>query len=272
MNWKTILYWLLPSKTKIIIGKNATGALKHIKDDRDYVSSVDSSFILPQSFSLRNNSNLTAVENQGGYNSCVTQAITTAIETYSLNKEWKHPFELSRMYLWHYGRKLSGTFPENKGMYIRDGWKVAQGDDGVTIEKLYPYSTNFFNVEPGLAARAFRKWHPPFAYYWIFGTAEQLENGIKNALFYNKVPIVFAAPLAKSFFNPTITAVYKPIDNEKLEFRHAMLITGWDDTANCFEIMNSWGTHWGNSGFLRVDKNWLLNKADSFSYPGDIND
>lgn len=31
---------------------------------------------------------------------------------------------------------------------------------------------------------------------------------------------------------------------------HAMLVVGYDDTKKQFELMNSWGTDWGNDGFI----------------------
>lgn len=33
---------------------------------------------------------------------------------------------------------------------------------------------------------------------------------------------------------------------------HAMLVVGYDDETQTFEIMNSWGSEWGNGGFLYV--------------------
>ena len=33
---------------------------------------------------------------------------------------------------------------------------------------------------------------------------------------------------------------------------HIVLITGWDDTEGCFYIKNSWGTGWGESGYMRL--------------------
>jgi hypothetical protein len=33
---------------------------------------------------------------------------------------------------------------------------------------------------------------------------------------------------------------------------HAMVVVGFDDGKNAFEIMNSWGTSWGNDGFIWV--------------------
>jgi len=275
MIFKELLYRLLPNKKKVIPKGIAGGALKHKVDKRDLKTKLPGGTVAPDDIKFSVRSKVTQVEDQGLYNSCVAHAVTTSLETYSLNNNWPHPFELSRMYVWHYGRKLSNTYPDNSGMYIRDAWKVVQGDDGVTIEKLYPYSNVSYNKEPGLAARIFRKWHTPFKYMWIDGTKADKETKMKFVLKNYQVPIVFGIGLSDSFFRPEKTAsfVYKPNDNEVVKFYHAMTITGWDDEKNAFEILNSWGTRWGRNGYLLVDKDWLLSKGFSLSYPiGDNND
>lgn len=35
-------------------------------------------------------------------------------------------------------------------------------------------------------------------------------------------------------------------------YPHAMVVVGYDDLTKTFEIMNSWGTDWGNKGFVNV--------------------
>jgi hypothetical protein len=41
---------------------------------------------------------------------------------------------------------------------------------------------------------------------------------------------------------------------------HAMVICGYDDDINAFKILNSWGTAWGNSGFIWMDYDYFLSK------------
>lgn len=269
MIFKDLLYKILPKKKKDVPKGMGAGALKHKADKRDLKAPLPGTTVTPTNirYSVRNK--ITRVEDQGLYNSCVANAITTSLETHSLNNNWPHPFELSRMYVWHYGRKLSGTYPDNKGMYIRDGWKVAQGDEGATIEKLYPYGKVSYNKEPGLAAKIFRKWHTPFKYLWIDGSASDKDRKIKYVLKNYNVPVVFGIGLTNSFFNPdkSATFVYKPNSGERVQFYHAMVITGWDDDKQAYEILNSWNTTWGRRGYLYVDKDWLLSKAFSLSYP-----
>lgn len=265
----SFLYKLLPKRKKDIFLRDFKegGALPHVEDQRDYKTLIVEAPAIPSFFSLQGNG-LTRIENQGFYNSCVAQGITTCMETFARNNNWPLNVEYSRMHVWNEGRKASGTFPNNDGIYIRDGWKVIQDPSiGMTIEKLFPYTLPDFNTEIGLAAKIFRHWYPKFSYYWITGSNEVKETAIKNVLLTYHVPVVFGILLPPSFNNPDSTIVYKPSESELENGGHCMLITGYDDTRDAFEIMNSWDYTWGNKGFLWVDKNWILTKGYSLSYP-----
>lgn len=72
-------------------------------------------------------------------------------------------------------------------------------------------------------------------------------------------PIVIGMKCPRSFFKAK--GVWKPLENSNLRFGgHAMCVIGYDDNkyGGAFEIMNSWGTKWGNSGFI-----WI--KYDDFA-------
>lgn len=64
-------------------------------------------------------------------------------------------------------------------------------------------------------------------------------------------PVVIAISCPPSFNRPK--GVWKPDENPDDNFGgHALCIVGYDDNkyGGAFEIMNSWGTHWGNDGFI----------------------
>jgi C1A family cysteine protease len=263
--FKKLFYYLLPKRSRITSPEQTGGALEAKPDSRDYLASaVITSF--PESFDLLGS--ITQVESQGIYNSCVSQAITTAVETYSKNYGYPHTLELSRMHLWNEGRKISGTFPDNRGMYIRDGWKATQ-KAGITIEKLFPYIPENMNQDIGIAASMFIYWYQPFNYYFIVGDATDKKNLIKDALYTKKVPVVFGVPISQQFctLQSSFDYVYTPSANERDSFNHAMLIIGYDDKKDAFLIRNSWNSTWGWRGNVWADANWILTKGYEFSYP-----
>ena len=56
----------------------------------------------------------------------------------------------------------------------------------------------------------------------------------------------------KSVFNETVPLVYddpSTAGNERNSGAHIVVITGWDDARQAWEIKNSWGTGWGDGGF-----------------------
>jgi uncharacterized protein YvpB len=78
---------------------------------------------------------------------------------------------------------------------------------------------------------------------------ERIEN-VKRAL-YNGNPVVIGFSVEKALH---ITKnVYIP-DGQSTGGGHAMCVIGFDDEkyGGSFEIVNSWGTNWGNNGFFWV--------------------
>ena len=66
-------------------------------------------------------------------------------------------------------------------------------------------------------------------------------------------PVVIGMKCPRSFFKAK--GFWKPQENPNLRYGgHAMCVIGYDDNkfGGAFEIMNSWGTKWGNQGFIWV--------------------
>lgn len=43
---------------------------------------------------------------------------------------------------------------------------------------------------------------------------------------------------------------------------HALLVVGYDDSQDAFKVVNSWGTDWGNDGFVWIDYKAFDNVSD----------
>lgn len=48
---------------------------------------------------------------------------------------------------------------------------------------------------------------------------------------------------------------------------HAMTIVGYNDTLSAVKVLNSWGTKWGNKGYLWISYKILNNHARYYCYP-----
>jgi len=70
-------------------------------------------------------------------------------------------------------------------------------------------------------------------------------------------------------FNETIPLIYdneNTEENERNNGSHIVIIVGWDDKKNAWEIKNSWGKNWGDNGFgwifygsnkIGMDATWI---------------
>lgn len=107
-------------------------------------------------------------------------------------------------------------------------------------------------------------------------------NAIKVKL-KRGIPVIVGLASTKSFrdiernrvtrWNPSKTERHDP------ERGHTMVIVGYNDGKQAFELMNSYGEKWGNGGFiwlgyegfnLVVKKNFYLDLGNGEKYPGSI--
>lgn len=64
-------------------------------------------------------------------------------------------------------------------------------------------------------------------------------------------PVVIGMLVTPSF-KQLHGSFWKPSDTEVTQGGHAMLVVGYDDMKKTMEVMNSWGTSWGDGGFFTL--------------------
>ncbi len=85
---------------------------------------------------------------------------------------------------------------------------------------------------------------------------------LKNILLSGK-PVMVGMQIYKSFF--TAKGTWKGTENnDALRGHHAMTIIGYNDNTQTFELMNSWGTDWGNEGYINVKYDDLIKLDNSY--------
>jgi C1A family cysteine protease len=75
---------------------------------------------------------------------------------------------------------------------------------------------------------------------------------IKQAI-YDHGPI--GTSVCSSTWSPYTGGIFT---NDCTESTHIVCITGWDDAQGVFYIKNSWGTSWGENGYMRLKYNTCL--------------
>jgi len=83
-------------------------------------------------------------------------------------------------------------------------------------------------------------------------------TAIKTAL-AAKHPLATTAVIDDHFYNATAGYIWNSLGT--MVTTHAFVLVGYDDSKNAFKILNSWGTSWGDSGYLWVDYNFLSQVA-----------
>ena len=74
--------------------------------------------------------------------------------------------------------------------------------------------------------------------------------GIQEAL-SNEKPVIAGMYVYPSFYAWEGNGVYKPDPNgERAKDYHAVTIVGYDDANEALKILNSWGTDWGDDGYV----------------------
>jgi C1A family cysteine protease len=100
-----------------------------------------------------------------------------------------------------------------------------------------------------------------------YGQLSLTEYSIKQAL-NNNCPVVISIDSYKDYSGwenskNLVNGIWNGAFSTQEEGAHAMCIVGYDDQRGAFEVMNSWGSDWGNGGFfwLRYKDLYHLNAA-----------
>lgn len=89
----------------------------------------------------------------------------------------------------------------------------------------------------------------------LFDSKDYKLKAVKKSLSENN-PVIIGMNLPKSFYKAK--GVWQPTESSNLTYGgHAMCVIAYDDNkyGGAFEIMNSWGTNWGNEGFIWIKYN-----------------
>jgi C1A family cysteine protease len=71
----------------------------------------------------------------------------------------------------------------------------------------------------------------------------------------SKKPVPFTCNIDYNFKYATVGTIWKTYAG--FAGSHAMVICGYDDAKNAYKVMNSWGTAWGDGGYIWIDYNLL---------------
>lgn len=209
---------------------------------------------LPRSYSLK--AYAPTPGNQGQIGSCVGWALGYGVQTmeYAIQNNWTNKTQITNeaftaMYLYNYV-KANPSSSSCGGSYFDTALNFVKSRGNI---KKTEYSPNTCNETPPSYLDSKAAENKIKDYAALFQTTDSRERKlafVKNSIANNK-PVLVGMKLTNSFHYAKGT--WQPDYGYTGQHgRHAMAVIGYDDTQQLFEIMNSWGTSWGNSGFIYV--------------------
>ncbi len=231
------------------------GMLPSPPDERDWpLSRIAVPVALPRS--VRLDSLIYRIKDQGQCGTCVGKAVSSATETGYKQKK-KLPKEgLSSLFIYARAKQEDGI-PDVQGTYPRVALKIAQ-KEGTVPESIFPYVLLRDCNKPPIPSESIQA----HAEYKIKAYARlwTLEE-IKQALASGKI-VVGGILVTNSFVDwngqNTIS-----VPEGIILGAHAVVFCGYDDERKAIRGVNSWGLQWGDKGFF-----WL--SYDFFSWQSDI--
>jgi PKD repeat protein len=123
-------------------------------------------------------------------------------------------------------------------------WGYPDMYNGVPLESCYPYVGS-----AGTCNTSCPKYHPMDEWYYV-GSSSGVPSttAIKDAM-YEHGPIS-AAVYVDSYFQAYSSGIFTNTGSSSPN--HAIVLVGWNDTGGYWILKNSWGTSWGESGYMRI--------------------
>ena len=195
------------------------------------------------------------VLDQGPLNSCVANAVLQAVRASQIKQGASNAPLGSRLFAYWFSRAYHSATHEDLGTYLRTCFQ-ALNKFGFPPESVWPYETSRWSRMPGMSAvsAAFDQ-RSPTVYRRIYDDGARRIDAIKRALGAGFL-VAFGTNVSNDFVTNRNTA--DPIDPPRglsIAGGHAMCVVGFD--GDRFDVVNSWGTRWGNDGFCTFTADYL---------------
>jgi len=199
---------------------------------------------LPASVDWRQKGYVNAVKNQGQYGDCYAFATTAALEG-QYKKKTGQLVSLSEQQIADcsqaYGNKAgNGGNPQNSFDYVKD--------HGIAYENDYPYIAKDEQCKKVSVS--------PVKVSGYTEIAQNDEASLTNAV-ASVGPIPVAIDASLHSFQFYSSGVYSDSKCSSTNLDHAVTVVGYGTNKgqNYFIIRNSWGTTWGEEGYMRMMRN-----------------
>jgi inhibitor of cysteine peptidase len=203
---------------------------------------------LPSSFDWRSLNMLTPIRDQGGCGSCWAFGTTAVLES-AILRSGGGSQDLSEQYLvscntsgyscdggwWahSYHFNLKGAQQTVAGAVMESSFPYTQSNASCTQSYNHPYRiSNWQYVD----------------YFVDIPSVEQLKTAI-----YQHGPVSVGICVGNNFQYYAKGTILTTSDSCGFyKINHAVALVGWDDAGQYWILRNSWGTDWGDNGYMRI--------------------
>ncbi|MEN8905717.1 MAG: C1 family peptidase [Clostridiales bacterium] len=192
---------------------------------------------IPSGYDLRTYG-LTPIKSQNTCGSCWAFTTAGVMENVVKLRDGK-TLDLSEQWLINCN---SNNYDCTGGWWAFDMYKT----QGSVYEEDMPYSSSEGNCKTNLT------YNEKLSNWAYIGTSSSIPSVelIKQAI--KDYGPVAAGVYADSNFQAYGSGVYNGTDGE---INHGIILIGWDDSKNAWILRNSWGTDWGENGYMYIDYN-----------------
>lgn len=213
--------------------------------------------------------NLLRAGNQGQQSSCGawTMAAAAALTRYQREARSMPMLRADSLWAspsWLYTRMFTnGMSMCNQGTTLNDGLNILVNTGSATLmEAPYRAASNGTICDALMPDPAMAPHHYRIGAHRSVPTGAGFRAMVKESLAAG-LPVVFGLNLPRGFseFRATVAGVdvTQPLRTNGVCMDtnhcggHAMLFVGYDDSKNAYRVLNSWGTDWGDNGYLWWD-------------------
>lgn len=222
----------------------------------------DLSGMLPTSVDLRTTilNGCIQMRNQGECGWCTVHAVGNALDALYC-AEGCGPTRVSMPALWY-----SGHGNQLGALDCDTGWGLDQGIQAVTsspsvAESVWPFSgsiRSMLDAQPSDLTqdpRTMAMGSTPIA---ITNDDAELD-AMKHVLASNRAVVVWSGVCPNSEWRDGSSTIHSPTSDCSDADRgyHAYNLVGFDDTTQEFLALNSWGTSWGQAGYMHISYEWV---------------
>jgi hypothetical protein len=206
----------------------------------------------PASFDWRDYGKVTGVRNQGSCGSCWAFGMLGSYEGI-LAVDGQGLNDLSEEFL---VRCNTHNYGCNGGWWCYDDMY-----NGIPMESCYPYTATDGTCSHSCSLNF------PVDDWYLVGSSSSVPpiSDIKQAI-YDHGPVSVAVYVNSAFQSYT-SGVFNYCQTSSPN--HAVVLVGWDDVNSCWIMKNSWGTGWGEGGYMRIAYGCSnIGYAASYALPG----